>query len=344
MVSLPAYGSYPGIGLNPAKFPSPGYQVTTAAPTLSPAANDPSFNSPLGAWNESGQLQQTPLDRAIIGQALNLVGQIRNLPLDEAYVRHMGINPPFQGGWQALKVILDKNIRVEFGDMGDSPAHAQWVAADNLIMINQRYRGDTSPPTLKAISEAIYHEAGHAKDNDDQSSIQEELECLSLNTLAHRYHEANDPSYAQTASSSRLISDGVAIYSKLFFDTDPFKQALVNRVITKYGDLPMWSPGHPVPPPTHPWPMAYRVAQKIDANNVTKGIIPISPALDQDPNSQQRFPTVAPIPQPQAVLPGLPGLNTPPLAAPPFFPPSQDARLLPSALYAQPGQQFSRVA
>jgi hypothetical protein len=344
MASLPAYGShggYPGIGPNPVKLPASGYPVPTLAPSLPPAANDPSFNSPLGSWHESGQLQQTPLDRAIIGQALGLLAQIRNLPMDEAYMRHMGINPPFKNGADALNVIQGRNIRVEFGDMGDSPAHAQWVAADNLIMINQRYRGDTSPATLKAISEAIYHEAGHAKDNDDQSSIQEELECLSLNTLAHRYHEAIDPAYAQTASSSRLISDGVAIYSKLFFDVDPFKQALVNRVITKYGDLPMWSPGHPVPPPTHPWPMVYRVAQRIDANNVAKRVMPLSPSLDQDPNSQQRFPNVAPVPQPQTVLPGL---NASPLTTPPSFFSSQNAPMLPEGPYTQPGRQFSRVA
>ncbi len=223
------------------------------------------------------------LDLMIINQALQRLLRIQHLPQDEAYIRHMGVNPPFRTGAEALQLILNRNIRVAFGDMGDSPAHAQWVADQNLIMINQRYRGDTAPATIYAIAEAIYHEAGHAAGNgDNESSIQEELDCLSLNTLAHRYHEAIDPAYAQTASTSRLIADGVALYAKLFFDPDPAKQALVNRVVQKYGDLPLWSPGHMVPPPINPKPLAYRVAERIDAHNVARGLMPPSPALGQN--------------------------------------------------------------
>lgn len=241
------------------------------------------------------------LDRMIIHQALQRLLRIQNLPADEAYVRHMGITPPFQNGAQAMQLILDKNIRVEFGDMGDSAAHAQWIADQNLIMINQRYRGDTSPATIYAVAEAIYHEAGHASGNgDNESSIQEELNCLSLNTLAHRFHEVIDPAYAQANSSSRLISDGVALYAKLFFDPDPNKQALVNRVVQKYGDLPMWSPGHNVPPPVSPKPMAYRVAEQVDANNVARGVMPPSYAL----NGAAGFSQPA-LPQPQAYAPRL---------------------------------------
>lgn len=208
---------------------------------------------------------QTPQDQAIIQQALNLLGQIRNLPQDEAYIRHLGVNPGFRNGQDAMQVIRNKGIRVEFGDMGDSPAHAQWMSDQNLIMINQRYRGDSSDPaTLRAISEAIYHEAGHAAGNGDgESSVQEELNCLALNTLAHRYHAATVPGYASNISNNRLLSDGVALYAKLFFDPDPQKQALVNRVVEKYGDLPLTSPGHEVPTiSTQPWPLAYRVKQQ----------------------------------------------------------------------------------
>lgn len=229
----------------------------------------PAQLNPLSAFTTSALVQQTPLDKAIIRQAIGLLGQIRHLPQDEPYVRQLGVNPVFQNGQQALQVIQNKGIRVEFGDMGDSPAHAQWMADQNLIMINQRYKGDTNPATLFAISEAIYHEAGHAAGNgDDNSSVQEELNCLALNTLAHRYHTAIDPNYAQTVSSNRLLADGVALYPKLFFDADPQKQALVNRIVNKYGDLALTSPGHEVPTiSTQPWPLAQRVKTQFNQQN-----------------------------------------------------------------------------
>lgn len=262
---------------------------------------------PLSSYNTSTVVPQSPHDQMILGQALARLQNIRNLPADEAYMRHMGLNPSFQNGAQALALIQAKGIRVEFGDMGDSPAHAQWMPEQNLIMINQRYRGDASSPTLYAIAEAIYHEAGHAAGNGDgESSVQEELNCLALNTLGHRYHEWIDPSYAQATNNSRLLSDGVALYAKLFFDVDPYKQALINRVVQKYGDLPMWSPGHAIPPvaPGQPLPLAYRVAQQVAANNVYKGSRPPSPSLQNDPSSPPHFPVVAPIPTPQQLLSG----------------------------------------
>lgn len=223
-------------------------------------------------------------DAAIIQQAKKLLGEIQNLPLDEAYMRHLGVPAIFHNGQEALQTINQNGIKVAFGDMGDSPAHAQWMADQHLIMINARYRGDNSPATLYAISEAMYHEAGHAarivsnpstgqRQNlslaglgtslvgDDQSSIQEETECLALNTMAHRYHEAISPAYAQVSSSSALLRDGVQLYTRLFFDPDPYKKALINRIVLKYGDLPLSSPGHEAPfmGPNLPLPIAYRV-------------------------------------------------------------------------------------
>ena len=226
-----------------------------------------SLNGPTPADVFAPQAPAPADNQATLNQAMSLLGQIQNLPADEAYMRHLGVNPVFKNGAEALQLILAKGIKVEFGDMGDSPAHAQWAADKNTIMINQKYQGDTSPETLYAISEALYHEAGHAAGNgDNQSSIQEELNCLSLNTLAHRYHTTIDPQYAQSASTSRLIADGVAVYAKLFFDADPNKQALIDRVVKKYGDLPISSPGHEPPPQGAPMPLAYRVAAQAAAN------------------------------------------------------------------------------
>lgn len=292
MASLSAYSP------SSAKMPATAYnwqQPGQGFPANATIA--PSIKGPLSGYTEAGEITQTPQDLYIIDRALTLVGQIRNLPQDEAYIRSQGVNPVFQNGQQARRLIDAKQIRVEFGDMGDSPAHAQWIADQNLIMINKQYRGDLSPNTLCAIAEAIYHEAGHAAKlvknpatgavfnqslvsnnprdvGDDSSSIQEELDCLSLNTLAHRYHEAIYPQYAASVSSSRLLSDGVALYAKLFFDPDPEKKALVKRVAEKYGDLDMDSNGHPVPYMAHTVPLAHRVVQYVSQNNPQNQIPP----------------------------------------------------------------------
>ncbi|WP_373532922.1 hypothetical protein [Vampirovibrio sp.] len=250
--------------------------------SFTPVYPFPSASGAFQATNRTPSLYQNPFappppsDQAIIRHALGLLGQIKNLPQDEQYMRHLGVYPGFQNGQQALGVIQSKGIQVEFGDMGDSPAHAQWISDENKIMINQRYKGDSSPATLYAISEAIYHEAGHAAGNGDgESSIQEELNCLGLNTLAYRYHAATDPGYAQSALNNRLLSDGVALYPKLFFDPDPSKKALIQRVVQKYGDLPLSSPGHPVP--LSPMPLASRVKYQYQQQTQRPGTSPAGP-------------------------------------------------------------------
>lgn len=239
---------------------------------------------PLSASGAAGRIPQTTRDKAVIRQALSRLAEIQPSPADAALVFSLGVNPIFRNGREALQVLRNRNISVEFGDMGDSPAHAQWLADANLVMINARYRNDASPNTLYAISEAIYHELGHAarlvRDpytgvtfnsslygrsaqdiGDDQSSIQEELDCLALNSLAHRFNVMRDPRYAGGSSNSRLISDGVALYERLFFDPDVNKTALVSRVVRKYGDLPLFSPGHEIPFQARAGvPLAYRVA------------------------------------------------------------------------------------
>lgn len=100
---------------------------------------------------------------------------------------------------------------------------------------------------ILAISEAMFHEAGHSKDKDGLSSIQEEIDCLALNTLAFRYHSLKYAKVFEKAKDSAIINDGVALYAKLYFDKDPNKQALVNRIIEKYGDLDFTSPNHAIP-------------------------------------------------------------------------------------------------
>lgn len=262
------------------------------------AANQTSYSqaTSLSQFNQAGRVAQSQQDSETLAIALRLLGEInapnplspvsawanRQYLADEQAIRAMGINPPFRNGRDALNLIQQKNIRVEFGDMGDSPAHAQWIADQNLIMINRRYQNDASVATRYAISEAIYHEAGHASGNgDDQSSIQEELNCLALNTLAYRYHAAMDNRYAMAVSSSPLIANGVALYSRLFFDPDPAKRALIARVVEKYGDLPLDSPFHPAGSSS----LAHRVV--LEANQ--KKMVAPMPYLPQSPISQASF-------------------------------------------------------
>jgi hypothetical protein len=248
------------------RVPATTPQITPTQGLPQPPTAPTNPNTPLSAFTDAGLLPQTPQDKAIINQALNRLQQIQNPPQQVAELLKLGVVPLFASGQDAMNVIRNKGIRVEFGDMGDSPAHAQWIPENNMIMINAQYRGDQSPSTLYAISEAIYHEAGHAAfGGDGESSIQEELNCLGLNSLAHQYHTDKDPAYAQSSSSSPLIANGVALYARLFFeDPDPKKQALINRVVQKYGDLPLESPNHMVPWHLTPNPIAPQIqAQKL---------------------------------------------------------------------------------
>lgn len=178
--------------------------------------------------------------------ALATMVDIKPFPGMDAYAKSMGIDVIWKNGQDALNHILANNINVVFGDMGESTAHAQWITDQNTIMINQKYRGDASPTMLYALSEAIFHEAGHAaRSGDGQSSIQEETNCLFLNAWANYQHQMEDPAYANSTSQSELLSNGVALYTKLFFqDPDPEKNALVRRIALKYGVLPIYSHDH----------------------------------------------------------------------------------------------------
>ena len=228
--------------------------------------------------NNRDMLPQSPLDRAIIAAALFRLNSIVNPAQDEACLWSMGVYPPFHSGREALYLIQRQGIKVEFGDMGDTTSHAEWESDKRRIIVNARYRGDTSPATLYAISEAIYHEAGHAWGNGDGKSSIQELNCLGLNALGYRSHVARDPSYAALASTSPLIANGVALYSYLFFgDPDPGREALVKRVAEKYGTLPLFSPGHPAP--FYPGALAVRVAERVQREKMMKTAMMPQPAF-----------------------------------------------------------------
>jgi len=187
-------------------------------------------------------------------QSLNY---LNNLEFDKNDVRHvqsLGVVLPFLDGKEAVNFIKKNRVGIEFAPLVSENIHAQYDYDDNCIKISDRYKDTQNIAEVIAISEAILHEAGHAKDQNGESSIQEEIDCLSMNALSHRtfdkkYHDV----FAN--SDSLIIQEGVCVYSKLFFDEDPLKLALVKRLIQKYGQLPAGNLQH------SPSPLAIRVKE-----------------------------------------------------------------------------------
>lgn len=179
-----------------------------------------------------------------IAMALTELKNLKFAPEDLMYLKSIGVNPPFKTGQEALDFIKKENIRILYEPTSEKGVHAQYDFYKNLIVINENYRNTDDFAVILAISEAILHETGHAKDKDSYSSIQEELDFLGMNAIAHRafmkkygnlFSEAQEP----------IIKDGVSVYAKLFFDADPEKRGLINRIKDKYGNLPSGDSMHP---------------------------------------------------------------------------------------------------
>ncbi|EKE03282.1 MAG: hypothetical protein ACD_20C00225G0026 [uncultured bacterium] len=195
----------------------------------------------------------------IIQTAINALREVRYLPGDTEYMKNLGVNILYNNGEEAIQTILNRGLRVEFGPVSNPKVHAQLDNDNNLVIINEKYRGNTNPAVTLAISEAIFHELGHAKDNDGISSIQEEINCLALNTLANRYHQQIYPQVFNSPGNAEILDNGVSLYTRLFFDPNPKKEALVNRIIEKYGNLPMESPNHNIP-------LSAKISEKLNLN------------------------------------------------------------------------------
>lgn len=179
-----------------------------------------------------------------IAMALTELKNLKFAPEDIMYLKSIGINPPFKSGQDAVDFIKKENIRILYEPTSEKGVHAQYDFYKNLVVINEKYRNTDDFAVILAISEAILHETGHAKDKDGYSSIQEELDFLGMNAIAHR---AYIKKYGNLFSEAQepIIKDGVSIYAKLFFDADPEKRALINRIKDKYGDLPSGDSLHP---------------------------------------------------------------------------------------------------
>ena len=182
-------------------------------------------------------------DRAIENALIEL-NELKFDTDDIKYLKNIGVNVPYKSGADAVKFIKKKNIRIIFDKTTEPGIHAQYDFGKNIITINERYRGTTDFAVILAIGEAILHEAGHAKDQDSESSVQEELDFLGMNAVAHR---AFLKKYGEIFSDSQepIIKDGVSVYAKLFFDKDAEKKNLIQRIKEKYGDLPAGDRIHP---------------------------------------------------------------------------------------------------
>ncbi len=187
--------------------------------------------------------------------ALNELKNIVFDPNETALLKKSGVNLPFNSGAEAVQFLKNSNARIIFDKM-EPEVHAQYDFAQNFVKINSAYRNTLDTAVILAISEAILHEAGHAKDSDNESSVQEEINCLGMNALAHRYLQRKYPHIFQN-SESRIIQDGVSVYEKLFFDDDPNKIALIQRLQMKYGYLPAGDIKH------YPSTLAARVKNSI---------------------------------------------------------------------------------
>lgn len=193
------------------------------------------------------------------------VNELKNLYFSQNDINYLlanGVKVPFHSGAEAINFLERNNTRILFGKTSDENVHAQYDYSTNIITINQKYKNSEDFPIIMAISEAILHETGHAKDNDGESSIQEELDCLGMNAIAHRaflkkygnvFKESNAP----------IIEDGVRVYARLFFEPDPEKSNLIKRVREKYGYLQVGDRTH----------RPSLLAQKIKDTKVTENIM-----------------------------------------------------------------------
>lgn len=184
------------------------------------------------------------LKDCVLETALSEISGLSFASEDVRYLQNMGVELPFKSGKDCVDFIKKENIRIYFSKPYDVDIHAQYSFDKNAIMINKRYKDTKDFAVMLAIGEAILHEAGHARDKDGQSSIQEELNFLGMNVVAHRAFLKKYPDIFQD-SEEPIIKDGVSVYEKLFFEPDPEKKNLIARIKDKYGDLPTGDTLHP---------------------------------------------------------------------------------------------------
>lgn len=173
------------------------------------------------------------------------VEELKNLEFsndDKNFIKRHGAKPPFKNGKEAYDFIKNSGIKIQFAKLPSNDIHAQWDINEKSININKIYKNNKNKAVILAISEAILHEAGHAKDNDGDSSIQEEINCLALNAMAHRTYEKKYPNIYNSAQEN-IVKNGVTMYSDIYFDKNPYR--LIKRIQKSYSHLPAGDIKHP---------------------------------------------------------------------------------------------------
>ena len=183
----------------------------------------------------------------IITSALDELRHVVFDSKDVEYIKSLGLEVPFNSGEEAVNFIKKSNLRIGFADTGGDGIHAQYDYTENKILLNKKYQNTSDTADVLALAEAILHESGHAKDNDAESSVQEELNNLGMGALAHRFFEKKYPQIFNNVNTL-IVNDGVNVYARIFFDADSNKKALIQRVKQKYGLLPAGDKMHTASP------------------------------------------------------------------------------------------------
>ncbi len=213
-----------------------------------PKNND--AKKPQATSQERGGIYVTPLvntkkQEDTISRALNELKKVEFSTNDIIYMQNLGVNMPFKNGLEAVDYLNNKHIDIAYANFSNDSVHACLDTTNEVpvVLINSNYKDLATFSDILALSEAMFHETGHAKDNDSINSIQEEIDCLALNVLAHQFYKKTYPDVFKNQTSP-LYSEGVNLYDKLFFDFDLNKAALKQRVSEKYGYLNTASPYH----------------------------------------------------------------------------------------------------
>jgi len=177
-------------------------------------------------------------------KALGYLNDLEFSKKDIKCVQSQGAILPFSSGKDAVNFIKSANTRIKFGTLPSADINAQYDYENNFIKINDAYKNTKNPSEILAIAEAILHEVGHAKDWDEKSSIQEEIDCLALNALAHKSFNKKFPNVFNNADSL-IMKNGATISADLLLDKDPRKSGLTERLKQKYGFLPIGDFNHP---------------------------------------------------------------------------------------------------
>lgn len=186
--------------------------------------------------------KQNNKESDILKTALNELKNIEFSSDDKKYIHKLGSRPPYSNGKEAYDFIKNNNINVKFGKLPSNDIHAQWDVETKSIKINEIYKNTKNKAVILAITEAIFHEAGHAKDLDGDSSIQEELNCLALNAMAHRALEKKYPNI-YTTGDENIVKKGVVLYADIYFDPNPSR--LIKKIQKSYSHLSAGDVFHP---------------------------------------------------------------------------------------------------